>query len=79
MVGSGEPHAKKLGQGPEELLGLTEREGEDHADRPRSLDGQIRVDPLASPGLPVAGARQASGTVTESQTVRGPRLLNPVS
>ena len=41
---------KELDDGPEEPLGLTERNAEDHADRQCSFNGQVRIGALTSWG-----------------------------
>ncbi len=72
-----ETQLEEPGQRPEEAFGLAEWKVEDHADRQRGLDGNVRVGALAA-GL-LAGARQASSASSESQTVTSPRRRRPAS
>ena len=58
VIGNRQVQVKELSEGPEEPLGLTEREAKDHADRQGSLDGQVRVGPLTA-GPP--GGRRLPG------------------
>lgn len=46
MIGDRKVQVKEISEGPEEPLGLAEREAEDDLDRQSSLDGQVRVGPL---------------------------------
>ena len=66
VIGDRKVSVKELSEGPEEPLGLAEREAEDHADRQGSLDGQVRVGPLT------AGPTGSRGTPGRERSIRKP-------
>jgi len=58
VIGNRQVHVEQLGQGTQEALGLAQRQVEDHADRQRRLDRDIRVPSLATR---LAGGRRPAG------------------
>ena len=48
MIGDREIQLEQLGQRPQEALGLAKRKMEDHADRQRGLDCDVRIGTLAA-------------------------------
>jgi len=59
VIGDGEIHVEKLGQGTEEALRLAKGKMEDHADRQRGLDCDVRI-PALTAGL--AAGRSSPGS-----------------